>query len=291
MTALLELSGVTKQYGSLRAVDDVTLSVEQGARHALIGPNGAGKSTLFSLLAGTTASSHGAIRLAGEDITRRSDSWRARHGVAKTFQHSSLFLSLSVADNVALAAQRLGGYGLSLFTSAAKCPGVTAEVERCLAQVGLGGRAVGEQPAQVQHADAVGEAEHDVQVVLDEQDRDLAWEGLHQLGEAAALGGGHAGGRLVEQQQRRAGRQGHRHLELTALAVAELADAGRGAPVETDLGQAALDLGGDAGAPGCRGEQAQPVAAEPLRGQGDVVGDRQRQEQRGVLERLGQPGT
>jgi branched-chain amino acid transport system ATP-binding protein len=140
MSTLLALDGVSKQYGSLMAVDGVTLGIESGARHALIGPNGAGKSTLFGLIAGTSATTAGTIALAGEDITRRSDSWRARVGVAKTFQHSSLFLSLSVADNIALAAQRLTGHGLRIRTRAAHCPGVAEEVERCLALVGLADR-------------------------------------------------------------------------------------------------------------------------------------------------------
>ena len=141
MTAVLSCTGVTKRFGSLAAVDDVTLTVERGARHALIGPNGAGKSTLFNVLAGTLAPTSGRIELAGQDVTRRSDAWRSRAGLAKTFQHSSLFLSLSVADNVAIAAQRVTGDGLRLRRSARRCPGVDDSVERCLTQTGLTGRA------------------------------------------------------------------------------------------------------------------------------------------------------
>jgi branched-chain amino acid transport system ATP-binding protein len=141
MTPVLECVGVTRRFGSLAAVRDVSLSVEPGARHALIGPNGAGKSTLFNLLAGTLRPSAGRVLLGGEDVTRRSDAWRSRAGLAKTFQHSSLFLSLSVADNVAIAAQRVTGDGVRLRRSARRCPGVDDSVARCLAQTGLTGRA------------------------------------------------------------------------------------------------------------------------------------------------------
>ena len=141
MTAVLECVGVTKRFGGLAAVDDVSLTVERGARHALIGPNGAGKSTLFNLVAGTMQPTSGRILFDGQDVTKRSDAWRSRAGLAKTFQHSSLFLSLSVADNVAMAAQRVTGDGVRLRRSARRCPDVDRSVERCLEQTGLSGRA------------------------------------------------------------------------------------------------------------------------------------------------------
>ncbi|GAB4079138.1 ABC transporter ATP-binding protein [Modestobacter muralis] len=141
MTAVLSCTNVTKQFGSLKAVEDVTLSIEKGARHALIGPNGAGKSTLFNLVAGTLRPTSGAIMLDGVDVTRRSAAWRSRAGLAKTFQHSSLFLSLPVADNVAMAAQRTSGQGMSLRRPAHRLPGVDDVVAECLAATGLSGRA------------------------------------------------------------------------------------------------------------------------------------------------------
>jgi branched-chain amino acid transport system ATP-binding protein len=141
MTAVLECTGVTKRFGALAAVSDVSLTIERGARHALIGPNGAGKSTFFNLLAGTLRPTTGRIVFDGHDVSKRSDAWRSRAGLAKTFQHSSLFLSLSVADNVAIAAQRVSGDGLRLRRSARRCPEVDACVERCLEQTGLAARA------------------------------------------------------------------------------------------------------------------------------------------------------
>jgi branched-chain amino acid transport system ATP-binding protein len=103
---LLSLSGVTRSFGALTAVDGVSLDVPAGARHALIGPNGAGKSTLFKLVTGALPVSAGTVTLAGDDITRLPEHQRARRGISQTLQHSSLFLSQSVEQNVLLAAQR-----------------------------------------------------------------------------------------------------------------------------------------------------------------------------------------
>ncbi len=104
--ALLQLSGLSRHYGALRAVDDVSVDVAAGARHALIGPNGAGKSTLFKLVTGAVPVSAGSVTLAGTDVTRLSEPQRARRGVSQTLQHSSLFLPQTVEQNVLLAAQR-----------------------------------------------------------------------------------------------------------------------------------------------------------------------------------------
>jgi branched-chain amino acid transport system ATP-binding protein len=141
VTPVLQCTGVTKRFGQLLAVDSVDLTILAGARHALIGPNGAGKSTLFNLLSGVLRPTEGRIELAGQDVTSRSDAWRARQGLAKTFQHSSLFLSLSVADNVAMAAQRGSGAGMSVLRPATRCPGVDDVVDDCLRRTRLTGRA------------------------------------------------------------------------------------------------------------------------------------------------------
>lgn len=141
MTApLLEVDTVTRRFGSLCAVDGVSLTLPAGARHALIGPNGAGKSTLFNLLAGTLRVSSGAIRFAGRDITRLPEYRRARLGISRTFQHSSVFLSTSVLENVLVNAQRAAGVGGALVRSAL---GRRALVNRCaelLDTVGLADR-------------------------------------------------------------------------------------------------------------------------------------------------------
>ncbi|MGH6885397.1 MAG: ABC transporter ATP-binding protein, partial [Geminicoccales bacterium] len=109
MSALLELSGVTRQFGGLRAVSDVTLSVAQGEVVGLIGPNGAGKTTLVNVITGVHPASAGTVRFAGEDITRLRPYQAARRGIARTFQIVQPFPGMTVLENVAAAAMFAGG--------------------------------------------------------------------------------------------------------------------------------------------------------------------------------------
>ena len=135
MTTALECRSVTRRFGQLVAVDSVSLVVESGRRHAVIGPNGAGKSTFFNLLAGTLRPTSGTVHLLGQDVTKRSDAWRSCAGLAKTFQHSSLFLSMSLHDNVALAVQRVEGDGMRLRGATGRAQ--ADQVSGLLADVGL----------------------------------------------------------------------------------------------------------------------------------------------------------
>jgi len=105
----LVLDGIGKRYGSVVAVENVSLAVRRGTRHAVIGPNGAGKSTLFALMAGTIRPSSGRVELLGEDVTKLSDHHRARKGLAKTMQRSSVFGSMTLRENVLLGAERRHG--------------------------------------------------------------------------------------------------------------------------------------------------------------------------------------
>jgi len=105
--ALLEVSGVTKLYGPLRALDGVDLRVEAGTFHGLIGPNGSGKSTLLKSIAGAHFPSSGAIRFDSADVTRLPPYQRARSGLSLKFQITAVLAELSVYDNVLLALQSL----------------------------------------------------------------------------------------------------------------------------------------------------------------------------------------
>ncbi|MFI5737833.1 ABC transporter ATP-binding protein [Streptomyces anulatus] len=100
---VLDLTRLTRRYGTLTAVDDVSLLLPAGARHAVIGPNGAGKTTLLNLIAGTDRPDHGTIALEGTDITRTPPARRSRLGVARSFQQPSVIADLSVLDNIVLA--------------------------------------------------------------------------------------------------------------------------------------------------------------------------------------------
>lgn len=102
---VLVLDQVRLQFGALAAVNDVSLSVVGGARHGLIGPNGAGKSSLFSVIAGARRATSGSIKFRSADVSANSELERARLGLVRTFQHSRLFLKLSVLDNVAIAVE------------------------------------------------------------------------------------------------------------------------------------------------------------------------------------------
>lgn len=101
--AALELRGVTKMFGALAAIADVTLTVRPGERRAVLGSNGAGKTTLFNCVTGDFLPTSGTIRLFGEDVTTFPAHERIRRGLRRTYQISLLFNGLSVADNVYLA--------------------------------------------------------------------------------------------------------------------------------------------------------------------------------------------
>jgi branched-chain amino acid transport system ATP-binding protein len=103
MAPVLETKGLVKQFGGITATDDVTLSVEKGARHALIGPNGAGKTTIINLLTGVLRPTAGTIHLEGRDITGMEAHKRVQLGIARTFQINQLFADLTPLETIGLA--------------------------------------------------------------------------------------------------------------------------------------------------------------------------------------------
>jgi branched-chain amino acid transport system ATP-binding protein len=104
---VLELEGICRQFAGLDALKDVSLSIPAGTRRAIIGPNGAGKTTLFNVITGEIGPTSGRLRLFGKDVTRLPAHARAALGLGRTFQITNLFGSLTVEDNVLLAAQAL----------------------------------------------------------------------------------------------------------------------------------------------------------------------------------------
>jgi branched-chain amino acid transport system ATP-binding protein len=101
---LIEARSITKAYGAFKAVDDASVSVEEGDMLGLIGPNGAGKSTFFNCLTGDTQPTSGTVHFAGVDVTNAAPEERARLGLARSFQVPLTFESMSVLDNVTIGA-------------------------------------------------------------------------------------------------------------------------------------------------------------------------------------------
>ena len=139
--ALLEVDRLAKRFGGIVATDDVDIAVPEGELHAVIGPNGAGKTTLISQLSGTLIADAGRIRFAGADITR-APAWRRSHlGLARSFQITSLFLDLTVLDNVALAVQAHAGHSFHFWRNARREERLRQPARAALEQVGLAHRA------------------------------------------------------------------------------------------------------------------------------------------------------
>lgn len=131
---VLSVEGLCKSFAGIAANRDVCMSIAAGQLHAVIGPNGAGKTTLISLLSGETKPDAGTVRLEGRDITRLPAAARARIGLQRSFQITSVFLDLTVLDNAILAVQ--GQRAGSLY-SLGQDPDILAEATALLAVVGI----------------------------------------------------------------------------------------------------------------------------------------------------------
>ncbi len=136
MTALA-VDNVSKNFGGVAALSDISLDVEEGERRVLLGPNGAGKTTLFHAISGNVAPSAGRVILFGLDITRLRPDQRARLGLARTFQITNLFPRLTVFDSALLALDGASGRGLQLIRPLSSYRGLYAEAQRLLDRWGL----------------------------------------------------------------------------------------------------------------------------------------------------------
>ncbi|MGJ8545053.1 MAG: ABC transporter ATP-binding protein [Sulfitobacter sp.] len=134
---LLELAHLHKSFGALKATDDVSITLRPGEIHALIGPNGAGKSTLIAQIAGSLASDSGTVHLAGRDVTGMDAAARARAGLGRTFQISSLAMEMSVLQNVTLGALGRSGAVMRFFAPVLKDQGLRERAMSALERVGL----------------------------------------------------------------------------------------------------------------------------------------------------------
>ncbi len=132
MALALQTKGLVKKFGGLTATNDVSLTVEKGARHALIGPNGAGKTTLINLLSGVQKPTAGRILLEGDDITGLSQHARVRRGMVRTFQINQLFGDLTPLETIGLAVSERNGLGMDWWRVAGSKRALLEEISSVL---------------------------------------------------------------------------------------------------------------------------------------------------------------
>jgi len=135
--SLLRVENVSKAFGSLAAVREVSLDVEPGELFAVIGPNGAGKTTLFNMISGMFQPSAGRIIFQDVDVTALSPERRVSAGMVRTFQITEIFPELSVRDNIRIAVEVASGYRLRPWLSRSRASEVEARVEEIVAMGGL----------------------------------------------------------------------------------------------------------------------------------------------------------
>ncbi len=138
--AILATERLTKNFGGLRAVDSVSLQIEEGKLTSIIGPNGAGKTTLFNLLTGLIKPDAGKIIFKGEDITKLPIHGIVRKGISRSFQIINLFNELTLFENVWLGVQAQQRHGKEFFTDSNKFTSIRDEAVRVIHETGLSGK-------------------------------------------------------------------------------------------------------------------------------------------------------
>jgi branched-chain amino acid transport system ATP-binding protein len=136
-TPLLRATELTRRFGGLAAVNGVSLALDVGEVHAVIGTNGAGKSTLINMLSGELPASSGRIEFAGQDITAWPQPRRARAGIGRSYQRTTIFADFSVFENCRLAAQAMHPRAFALWESAAHCAISVRAAHEALEATGL----------------------------------------------------------------------------------------------------------------------------------------------------------
>lgn len=135
--SILEVRNLHKDFSGLKVLLGIDLSLEQGDRHAIIGPNGAGKSTLFNLITGKYVPTKGQVLFDGRDITGFPPHKIARLGMARSFQITNIFRTMSVFQNVRNAVLSKKGIRYQVFSRLSKLTSVNEEVDSILSQIGL----------------------------------------------------------------------------------------------------------------------------------------------------------
>ena len=149
---LLTVTGLHKHFGGIAATDNVNLAVARGEIHAIIGPNGAGKTTLIAQLSGQIRPDSGDIEFGGRSIVRYSMAQRARAGMARSFQITSVVMPMTLLENVMLAVQGTTGHSFRFWAPAHQDQALKRTAMESLAEVGLEDRA-GRLAANVSHGE------------------------------------------------------------------------------------------------------------------------------------------
>lgn len=136
----LKVEGLSKNFGGLQVLEDITFTLKPGERWAIIGPNGAGKTTLINILSGVLPPSRGRIELCGQDVTRSSTHERLRLGMARSFQLNSLFPKLTIQENMLLALRGKRDVRGQFLQSTAKGDALYLQMRELLNSVGLWGK-------------------------------------------------------------------------------------------------------------------------------------------------------
>ncbi len=138
-SAWLRAERITRHFGGVKAVEDVSLEVHPGRLHAVIGTNGAGKSTLINVLSGEIGVSGGRVELLGEDATAWTQPRRARAGLGRSYQRNTIFSAFSVRENCRLAAQSRRQRVFDWWTPASHCAASMGSAEQAIEKAGLAG--------------------------------------------------------------------------------------------------------------------------------------------------------
>ena len=138
---IIETVNLSKQFGALVAVDNVSIKVRRNSLHAIIGPNGAGKTTFFNLLSGNSEPTSGRVIFKGNDLTRQPIHRMIHHGIGRSFQITNIFPNLTVFENIRLASQSLGGDNFKFWLEASHFKQYEERTWQVVEKVGLKERA------------------------------------------------------------------------------------------------------------------------------------------------------
>lgn len=140
MEPILQVRRLSKRFGGLAAVDEVSMNVHAGELHAVIGPNGAGKTTLLNMLSGDLSPSGGSILFGGNEVAHLPPERRSRLGIGRSYQKVNIFAAFSALENCRLAAQARDPRPLNWLRDASSYDEIMTEARRALADVGLANR-------------------------------------------------------------------------------------------------------------------------------------------------------